>query len=79
MMGPVGMFVGTTQMSFNVNITDTTGQLNFTEQLKATVRGESESKNVADGVAKTIAKRYVSETKKFEKTKMAIVGKTTRS
>jgi len=78
-MGPVGMFVGTTQMSFNVNITDTTGQLNFTEQLKATIRGESESKNVTDSVAKTIAKRYASETRKFEKPGMASAGKPTRS
>ncbi|SRR6266568_196821 len=73
-MGPVGMFVGTTQMSFNVNITDTTGQLNVTDQLKATVRGESESKNVADSVAKTISKRYASETKKFENTRVASAG-----
>jgi hypothetical protein len=77
-MGPVGMFIGTTQMSFNINITDTTGRLNVTEQLKATVRGESESKNVADSVAKTIDKRYASETKKFEKTRMTSAGKSTR-
>jgi hypothetical protein len=68
------MFVSTTQISFNVNITDTTGQLNFTEQLKTTVRGKSESKNVADSVAKTIAKSYASETRKFEKTGMASAG-----
>lgn len=73
-MGPVGMFVGTTQMSFQVNITDTTGQLNVTDRLKATVRGESESKNVADSVAKTIAKRYAAETRKFEKTRVASAG-----
>jgi hypothetical protein len=68
------MFVSTTQISFNVNITDTKGQLNFTEQLKTTVRGKSESKNVADSVAKTIAKSYASETRKFEKTGMASAG-----
>jgi hypothetical protein len=73
-MGPVGMFVGTTQMSFQVNITDATGQFNVSEQLKTTVRGESESKNVADSVAKTIAKRYAAETKKFEKTRVAGAG-----
>jgi hypothetical protein len=65
-IGPIGMFVGTTQMAFNVSITDVTGRLNTTEQLKATVRGESESKNVADSVAKTIAKRYATETTKFQ-------------
>jgi hypothetical protein len=68
------MFVGTTQMSLQVNITDTTGQLNVSNQLKATVRGESESKNVADNVAKTIAKRYAAETNKFEKTRVAGAG-----
>jgi len=66
-MGPVGFFVGTTQMSFNANITDVSGQLNVTEQLKATVRGESESKNVADSVAKKLAKRYSVAVKNFEK------------
>jgi hypothetical protein len=42
--------------------------------LKTTVRGKSESKNVADSVAKTIAKSYASETRKFEKTGMASAG-----
>lgn len=74
MMGPVGFFVGTTQMTFNVNITDVAGRLNATDEVKATVRGESESKNVADSVAKTISKRYVSETKKFEKNRDARLG-----
>ncbi len=69
MMGPVGFFVGTTRMTFNVSITDATGRLNVTDEVKATVRGESESKNVADSVAKTISKRYVSETKRFEKSR----------
>jgi hypothetical protein len=31
------------------------------------VRGESESTNVADSVAKTLAKRYASAKKEFEK------------
>jgi hypothetical protein len=70
-MGPIGMFVGTTQMSFDVNITDNTGQFSVTEHLKATIRGESESKNGADSVARTIAKRYAFDTKKFEKSRVA--------
>src|SRR5579859_7499129 len=69
MMGPVGFFVGTTQMTFNIEIKDATGRLNVTDELKTTVRGESESKNVADSVAKSISKRYVSETKRFEKSR----------
>ena len=66
-MGPVGMFVGTTQMMFDATFTDASGRLNAHEQVKATVRGESESTNVADGVAKTIAKHYAAAKKGFEK------------
>jgi hypothetical protein len=66
-MGPVGMFVGTTQMTFDATFTDASGRLNSHEQVKATVRGESESTNVADSVAKTLAKRYASAKKGFEK------------
>lgn len=66
-MGPVGMFVGTTQMTFDATFTDASGRLNAQEQIKATVRGESESTNVADGVAKTLAKHYASAKKGFEK------------
>jgi hypothetical protein len=68
-MGPIGFFAGTTQMAFNVTITDASGKLDVAEQVKATVRGESESKNVADGVAKNLAKRYAAALKQFEKTK----------
>jgi hypothetical protein len=68
-MGPIGFFAGTTHMAFNVTITDASGKLNVTEQVKATVRGESESKNVADGVAKSLAKRYAAALKQFEETK----------
>ena len=66
-MGPIGFFAATTQMTFNATITDTTGKLHVTEQLQATVRGESESRNVADGIAKHLAKRYVATLKQFEK------------
>jgi hypothetical protein len=66
-MGPIGFFAGTTQMHLNVTITDATGRLHVTEQLKATVRGESESKNVADGVAKNLAKQYAAALKQFER------------
>ncbi|MCU1249105.1 MAG: hypothetical protein JWQ49_2134 [Edaphobacter sp.] len=47
-LGPVGMFVGTTQMKFDVTFTDASGKLNSSEQITATMRGESESTNVAD-------------------------------
>jgi hypothetical protein len=57
-LGPVGMFVGTTQMKLDVTFADALGKLNTSEQITATIRGESESTNVADHVAKSIAKRY---------------------
>lgn len=66
-MGPAGMFVGTTQMKFDVIFTDASGKLNANEQIKATVRGESESTTVADTVAKSIAKHYASAKKGIDK------------
>jgi len=58
MLGPAGNFVGTTQMKFDVIFSDSSGRLNETKEIKATIRGESESTNVADKIAKSIAKRY---------------------
>jgi len=68
MTGPVGFFAGTTQMVFNTTIRDASGKLNSTQQVKSTVRGEGESKNITDSVAKKIAKSYADTTKQFEKT-----------
>ena len=70
-MGPIGMFVGTTQMTFNATFTDATGRLNATEQLKATVRGESENTDIANSIAKRLAKRYDAVHKEFEKESIA--------
>ncbi len=70
-MGPVGMFVGTTQMTFDVTFTDASGNLNNHQQIKATVRGESESTGVADSVAKRLAKHYASAQQDFEKFNLA--------
>jgi hypothetical protein len=67
MLGPVGMFVGTTQMNFNVTFSDASGRLDTGLPIKVTVRGESESTNVADGVAKKIAKQYAKELKNVAK------------
>jgi hypothetical protein len=58
-LGSIGEFVGTTQMKFDVTITDTSGKLNIRKQITATMRGETESTDVADRVAKTVAKHYV--------------------
>lgn len=72
--GPVGFFVGTTQMTIEERITDASGRLHVQEQVKATVRGESESKNVADRVAKSLAKHYAEVQKKFAKGTMVESG-----
>ena len=52
---------------FNKRIRDASGRLNSSQEVKATVRGEGESKNITDGVAKKIAKSYANTTKQFEK------------
>ncbi|MGO4212622.1 hypothetical protein AB4Y89_21750 [Terriglobus sp. 2YAB30_2] len=70
MMGPAGFFAGTTQMTFHVTMSDQAGAWQVNDDVKATVRGESESKNIADSVAKNIAKRYAAERTKFEKSQI---------
>jgi hypothetical protein len=70
-MGPVGMFVGTTQMKFDVTFADASGRLHTKEQIAATIRGESESTNVADHVAKSIAKHYSAALKNADKSNSA--------
>jgi len=67
-MGPIGFFAKTTQMVFSMTITDVSGRLNKTEPLKATVRGESESLTIADGIAKKLAKLYANDLKVFNRT-----------
>ncbi|WP_263373795.1 hypothetical protein [Granulicella aggregans] len=57
-LGPIGFFVGTTQMKFDAAFTRASGSVIGTEEIKATIRGESESTNVADHFAKALAKRY---------------------
>ena len=54
-LGPVGFFVGTTNMTFDTTFNDASGSVVLHKQIKGTSRGESESTNVADGVAKSVA------------------------
>ncbi|MCU1323363.1 MAG: hypothetical protein JWM43_3012 [Acidobacteriaceae bacterium] len=58
MFGSLGYFVGTTQVKFDVTMSDASGRINNREEIKATIRGQTESTNVADSFAKSIAKRY---------------------
>jgi hypothetical protein len=57
-LGPIGMFVGTTQMRFDVTFTGVSGKIDASEPISATIRGDSESTGVADLIAKRIAKHY---------------------
>jgi hypothetical protein len=66
-LGPVGMFVGTTQMMVEVNIIDAEGKVKSHDQIKATVRGESESVNVAGSVAKKLAKQFAAFQKESDR------------
>lgn len=59
MTGPIGFFAGTTQMVFRVEVSDASGAVLASEQIKATVRGDGESRGVTEAVAKKIAKAYV--------------------
>jgi len=58
MLGVAGYFVETTQIKFDVTISDASGRINNKEEIKATTRGQTESTNVADSFAKSVAKRY---------------------
>lgn len=67
MLGPVGMFVGTTQMVFDAELSDRIDKVKIKEQLKTTVRGEGESTGVADTVAKTLVKKFEKALKKVDR------------
>jgi len=53
--GPIGMFLGTTQLKFDLRISPAGGP-EHVEEARATVRGETESLKVSDSVAKKAAK-----------------------
>jgi len=65
------MFVGTTQMKFDVAFTDASGKLNTSQQITATIRGESESTGVADHVAKDVARDYTKALQNADKSNAA--------
>jgi hypothetical protein len=67
-LGPVGLFVGTTQVSFDFNLTDAKGHLDQSEQVKTAIRTQAESMTVADKFAKALAKHYVAALKRQEAT-----------
>jgi hypothetical protein len=62
-MGPIGMFVGTTQILFDVKVSDAQGRMLFNDQIKSTTRGESESTGIAKAVAKKFSKKLAESRK----------------
>lgn len=56
--GPLGLFMGSTQMTFDVAFDDAAAHIHKTEQIKASVHSQSENTDVADGVAKKLSKEY---------------------
>lgn len=66
-MGPVGLFVGTTQMALGLEVTDAKGTTVLHDQIDATQRGESESVNVIDTVARQAVKKWAREQKRMQK------------
>jgi len=70
-LGPAGMFVGTTQMKLDVVFSDNLAKLDNRQQITATMRGESESTNVADHIAKNLAKHYATALKNANQSNLA--------
>ena len=55
--GPVGLFVGTTRIAFQVKIDDPSGKSIFDGVIKANNRHDTDSLNVTNNIAKTITKK----------------------
>jgi hypothetical protein len=66
-MGPAGFFVGVTQITLNLEITDAKGATVIRDQITATQRGESESMNVIDKIAQEVVKKWAKEQKQMQK------------
>jgi hypothetical protein len=64
--GPLGMFLGTTSLAFDVNLQDVKGKTIFDAQMKKSDRNDSDSLGLADGIAKSVAKRIDKEMQKRE-------------
>jgi hypothetical protein len=60
-----GFFVGITQITLNLEITDAKGTTVTREQITASQRGESESMNVIDKIAQQVVKRWAKQQKQL--------------
>jgi hypothetical protein len=64
--GPLGMFLGTTSLSFDINLQDVKEKTIFDAQMKKSDRTDSDSLGLADSIAKSVAKRMDKEMQKHE-------------
>jgi hypothetical protein len=56
--GPLGLFLGTTSLTFDVSLKDAHNKTVFQAQIKKSNRTDSESLGLADAIAKNVAKRF---------------------
>jgi len=63
--GPVGVFVGVTSLQVHLELSDSVGKKLMDEDLKASERGDSDSLDVADEVAKSVAKELKKQREVF--------------
>jgi len=56
--GPLGLFLGTTSLTFDVSLKDVQDKTVFDAQIKKSDRTDSESLGLADTIAKNVAKRF---------------------
>ena len=66
-IGPAGFFVGVTQITLDLEITDAKGKTVLRDQIKASERGESESMNVIDKIAKQVVDKWTKEQNEMRK------------
>lgn len=64
--GPLGMFLGTTSLAFDINLQDVKEKTIFDAQMKKSDRSDSDSLGLANSIAKSVAKRMEKEMQKRE-------------
>ncbi|WP_420237842.1 hypothetical protein ACOBR2_20000 [Telmatobacter bradus] len=66
-IGPLAYFVGYTQISFYMSVSDATGHELYSKQIKAAVHDEAENNKVAEKSAKKLSKKFAKWKKQCEK------------
>jgi hypothetical protein len=72
--GPLGLFLGTTSLSFNINLQDRKEKTIFDAQMRKSNRGDSDSLGIADGIAKSVARRMNKELRKRDQRETSAVS-----